>query len=155
MARSKRPSGVRVDCFLACDFAQVSGNKLNIIGGGWDRVMPPELPAEFDFYLALRATFSNNAITDTGDRVSLRLEMTDPDKQPIGAMPLTAEIELVRGNWNKVALNERGLAIPMRLTVVFMKPGIHAIELFLNEQPSARLQLDVQPTLPELTRSPE
>lgn len=66
--------GIRVECFMLCDYASVENGKLNILGGGWEELTPPRFPYEQRIGLAVRIVLPGKQILH---ELPIRIEAVD------------------------------------------------------------------------------
>lgn len=77
------PDEIIIPYMLLADSAEAIGGKLYVLGGGWDRIMIPNLPARSPkpFVVALGITVP---YTHTNRKFALALELLDADGAQIG-----------------------------------------------------------------------
>jgi hypothetical protein len=142
MPRSGRAAdGVRVECFMVCDFAQVANSKLNIIGGGWDRVSPTSFPFPYRYHLAVKLAVP---WAQAQRAIALRIEMSDEEDQPVGLPPMEAVVHMVP-TADAIAGQDLGIAVPFLIESTLDRPGFRRIVLFVEGEELARTGFLVVP----------
>jgi hypothetical protein len=132
---------IRVDCLLLADAAQEAGGKLYVLGGGWNRLRVPELPARSPaIALAIRVVVP---WPDTNQPIPLVVHLEDPDGQPVVAEPPRLDLRVGRPSGLEpgsdqvipVAINLAGF--PLRVA------GPHAVVASLDGEELARTTFEV------------
>jgi hypothetical protein len=86
------PRKPRTECFLLCDYARSENGKLYIVGGGWNDIVPQQLPFDFDAYLAMKLNVPLDLL-----REGVRIQIELLDRQgvvlgdPVSEVTLTPE----------------------------------------------------------------
>lgn len=125
---------LRAECFVLCDFVQVVAAKLNILGGGWDRLDPPRLPSPASFYLAIKVAVP----AARADRpLPVRIDLVDAAGERADPPPLDAQIELAPAP-DAMPGADVPLLIPMRLDLTLDVAGAYVFLLRVDEEPLAQ-----------------
>lgn len=146
--KRERRAQSHAECFLLCDFVQVAGGKLNILGGGWDRFDPTRLPWPHSFYLAIKLSVPPVL---AGKAISIRIDLTDPEGRHMEPAPLDARIALDPAP-DSAARKDMSLMIPMRVEITLESPGSYTFLLSVEDQVIA--QTGFQVTNPRLIVGP-
>lgn len=72
---------VWAECFLLCDYARAERGKLDILGGGWDEIVPSQLPLDYKAYLAIKLVVRWDLIES---RALVRIDLLDKDGNVLG-----------------------------------------------------------------------
>ncbi|MDP9355002.1 MAG: hypothetical protein M3R02_06905 [Chloroflexota bacterium] len=132
---------MRADCFLLADAVQESQGKLYILGGGWNTVVVPTLPAVHpSFAIAVRLLVPWN---DTNQPFKFEITIQDPDAEPLLEEPLSGELTVGRPPHLSAGSDQ---AIPLAVTVKDLKlpkPGTYACVLTVEGEVKFRTTFDV------------
>jgi hypothetical protein len=141
---------IRVDCFLVCDFAQVSGGKLNILGGGWDRLSVSTFPYSHRFHIAIKLSILQPMAKQ---ELPVRVVLTTPEDRPFGPGTLDAIVQADRAA-DALPGQHLGLIIPVLVEATFGQPGPHRIGLYVGEEQMAETMIYVAGPLAGPLESP-
>ena len=139
-----------VDWLILADAAQVTGNKLFILGGGWDRLIVNQLPV--NRHMAVAAAF-RVPWHETNQRHSFEIELQDEDGGKTAA--LTGQFEVGRPVGLPVGQSQRtqiALDLSARIgglgtyVVLARLNGIEKKRITFNviRDPAAQLQREVE-----------
>jgi hypothetical protein len=136
---------VEVEWLILADSAQVVGNKLYLLGGGWDIISPRK-----DFPFNQRcgiAVAINVAWTETNQKHNFEVEVISEDEnteEPRSVAKMGGQFEVGRPPGIPSGQNQRiQLAIDMGLKVE--KPGTKVVIARLNGEESKRISFTVLP----------
>jgi hypothetical protein len=152
MARTRQAKAVSEDrqawaeCFLLCDYARAENGKLYIVGGGWDEIVPHELPLKYKAYLGAKLVIRWDLLTPKG---KVRVELMDSDRQMLGDPVDETTIEgfpgeipnELTGFGHLYATLFMGTEVTMELT----QPGQFNLRLLVNELEVATTRFRVTP----------
>jgi hypothetical protein len=124
------PSGISTDFMILCDSAQVQGNKLYVLGGGWSQITVRQFPAQHGLTVAagilvpwmdtnVRHKFEIGVRTEDGDALA-KAQGEFEQGRPPGLLPGSAQRFMV--------------AVPLSIRVE--KPCEAVAELLLEGAPS-------------------
>ena len=132
---------IRVDCLLLADSAQEAGGKLYVLGGGWNRLRVPELPARAPaIALAIRVVVPWH---DTNQPIPLVVQLEDPDGQAILSEPPRLDLRVGRPSGLEPGSVQ---AIPVAISLAgfpLRVAGPHAFVARLEGEELARTSFDV------------
>lgn len=136
----------RAECFLLCDFARAENGKLYLIGGGWDHIVPKNLPMSYDVYLATKLVLPGVLLKDL---VQVRVDLLDSNEHVIGEPVLESAIESDSSSspdefgdtLHRFATLLMADAIRMDLT----QPGRYILRLLVNDEQIASTSFIVSP----------
>jgi hypothetical protein len=135
---AERDAPVRVECFMLCDFAREENEKLYIIGGGWDRLTPTELPTSAQFYLGIKFLADRR---NAPGPLTLRVEISDNRGRELGeAGILSFEIDD-----SEQPRDPHAVPIVLALNGYFeiQEAGTYSAYLVINDQRVAKTQFAV------------
>lgn len=84
------PRKPRAECFLLCDYARSENGKLYIVGGGWNDIVPQQLPLDFGAYLAAKL---NVPLDLLGEGASMRIDLLDRSGKVLGDPVFEVKLE--------------------------------------------------------------
>ncbi|MGH2558225.1 MAG: DUF6941 family protein [Thermomicrobiales bacterium] len=142
--RSRKPSPrpkLRAECFLLCDHARVQSGKIDILGGGWDRIQPASFPASHRFALAIKLgaptalaageiTLKIEFVSDRGDVLDFGFQDFHVRMSP-------------RQEWDLDVANEYSLPYAIATQVTFERAGTYTIRLIGNDETLAHVNFAV------------
>jgi len=143
----------RAECFILCDYARAENNKLYIVGGGWDQIVPLRLPLDYEAYLAIKLVLEWTLFTDPGSIV-VRAELLDTNDQVLGdpifevaleGRPVDVPEEM-QGQGRLMLALFMGQEAKMTLT----EPGLYALRLLVNDEAIATTDFRVAPPRSQL-----
>lgn len=113
---------ISVAWLILADHADVVGDKLNLLGGGWDRIVVQSEQGQYllSFAIAFRVPWS-----ETNSRHHAEIEIQDADAQPLGKVGVDFEVGRPAGipqgqsQLFQMAINH----LPMK----FEKSGVYTI----------------------------
>jgi len=157
MARKKQTTAriddrrARVECFLLCDYARVENNKLYIVGGGWDQIVPQTLPLIQPAFLAVKIVLPGVRAVAS---VKIRIDLLDREGTVLGEPPIEGSFQAV-----PVEAFEEGQEPPkapvllaVGINLQFGTPGEYRVRLLVDDEALAEADLTVAPPL--LTQPP-
>src|SRR5690606_38700267 len=118
-----------------CDYARSENGKLYIVGGGWDRIVPQQLPLDYEAYLAIKLTVPWQSLIDSP---AIRVELLDKNGQVLGDPVFAIAMQVNPEQVHQPAGPEDPSGI--EVTSVFLAT---AITLTLNERGRFILRLVV------------
>jgi hypothetical protein len=138
MARKKRaqppidPRKARAECFLLCDFARSENGKLDILGGGWDHIVPRQLPLDYDAYLAIKVQLPWAQIADAA---ILRVDLMDTDGQILGdpVVDATLRLDAIRAGKDEEPPYGATILMTTGVKMTLTKPGRYILQLIVND----------------------
>jgi hypothetical protein len=129
---------IRCDCFLLCDHARIENGKLYVLGGGWNRITPHELPLHYNFMIAIWISVRPDALSAP---FPLTLDFLTADGTSIDRTTLPdIRDEAPRGERGGAA-NSFGLALDVDLDLV--RAGRYVALLSTGEHELARSAFQV------------
>jgi len=137
---------VEVEWLILADSAQVVGNKLYLLGGGWD-IISPRKGFPFNQRCGI-AVAINVAWNETNQKHNFEIEVISEDEnteEPRSIAKMGGQFEVGRPPGIPSGQNQRiQLAIDMGLKVE--KPGTKVVIARLNGEESKRISFTVLPT---------
>lgn len=118
-------SPLRVECFLLCDHARVDNGKLYILGGGWDRIFPKELPTLFEFSIAIKIVVPADYPLD----INLTLHLLDESDQEASPLDIELRALLVSGPPPDLTPKDHPLFFPIAMGLELVRPGTFRVIL--------------------------
>jgi hypothetical protein len=130
---------MKIEWLILADSAQVHGNKLYLLGGGWDRLT---VQGKFPSYRSCSLALSFSVPwAETNQRHQFNVRFLDEDGNEIH-QSVNGRLETGRPPGLPAGSDQRvQLAIDFRLK--FEKPGGYVIEVTLNERETARTTFNV------------
>ncbi len=117
-----------VEWLILADSAEVLGNKLFLMGGGWDTLTPPSFPTVHNFAVAAAIRASWEEVEQGGKQdIELVVAPRGGARQTLitaGAL-LAATATMRRGEPQRAQF-------AVRISLSFDKPGVHDLILRLN-----------------------
>lgn len=129
---------------MLCRYAQEENESLHIIGGGWNRLRPRELPHREAFYLAIRLLVDKE---NAPPSFSLRIDMTDADGLPLGE-PTTSVFEAESQHTGERTVSmDSPINLAMHGVFEIQQAGVYTISLSANGLQAAKTEFVVdEPT---------
>jgi hypothetical protein len=137
-------SPLRAQILLA-DYAQESGGKLNVIGGGWTKLLQPNTPVPMGIAVKIRGPRSSDK------PINFVLQLVDRTGQPVSMTPAEGKSEPVRlegslsprsSTGDSTDEHDAALAINV---VMALAPGRFSWELLLDRELAAEWPFTVLP----------
>jgi hypothetical protein len=147
------PEPPHAECFLLCDFARAENQKLYIIGGGWDQILPRQLPVDYVAYLATKLIVPGDLLSGA---IDVRIELRDKDGELLGGPVYESTMESVPSPLpGQIESQSRLRLVVFMGTEVRMnlkQPGAYTLALVLNDRTVAETSFSVlfPPAVPEL-----
>lgn len=130
----------RVDCFLLADAAQVADGKLYILGGGWERLVVPQLPVTRQVELAVRVIVP---WTETNRPLHFEVQLESEDGELLLDPPGKPEITVGRPVHLREG-SEQAVPFVMKIGGVTLKQaGRYAFTLRYEGEELARTAFEV------------
>lgn len=134
--RSAGADGVRVECFLLCDYVRFENGKLDILGGGWDQIRPTVLPSPYLFNIALKLALPARY---AGRRFEMRFEIADDAGRVIEPEGSAIGVELeLRAEGAESVVDEIPFVFPLRMSLTVVSAGIYTLRLIFDGDSIAR-----------------
>ena len=134
-AQTKQEKSIWATCFLLCDYVQVAGGKLSILGGGWSQISPEILPTRHSFMIAVRLGMSletARAIKAGDQSFEFGTRVSYDDGRTIGEEISAGEI-----SWDlpeDPGATELTFTAPFAAELELTEPGRFKIELIVNDE---------------------
>lgn len=119
---------LHVECFVLCDYVQLAGGKLNIVGGGWDRITPVQLPMTYAFHLAIKLV-GPSIVAERP--VRLRLELAGGQGKTFD--PPIPEMVLRFGRADASSNGSVAVFVPVDVELTIVLPGTYTFRLYADE----------------------
>ena len=127
-----------VEWLILADAAQVTGDKLYLLGGGWDRlVVNRPLPANHQ--MAIAAAFSVDW-NETNQKHQFEIEFADADGSPIGKV--SGQFEVGRAPGITPGQNQRA-QVAVELALPIKEFGTYVVVARLNGEERGRYPFTV------------
>lgn len=137
---------MEVEWLILADSAQVVGNKLYLLGGGWD-VLSPRKGFPFNQRCGIAAAI-NVAWNETNQKHNFEIEVISEDEnteEPKSIAKMGGQFEVGRPPGIPVGQNQRmQLAIDLGLKIE--TPGTKVVIVRLDGEKSKRISFNVLPT---------
>lgn len=133
------------ECFLLCDYARAEHGKLYIVGGGWDEIVPHQLPLEYKAYLGIKLVIRWDLIVA---QALVRVELLDRDENLLGDPVLETRLE---GPPVEAPAELAGLTpfltlfMGSEVNMALAAPGTFSLKLSVNDMEVASLRFTVVP----------
>jgi hypothetical protein len=133
------------ECFLLCDYARAEHGKLYIVGGGWNEIVPHQLPLDYSAYLGIKLVMRWELFVA---RALVRIELLNQDGSLLGdpvsetrleRAPIEGPVELAE--FTPFATVLMGSEVNMTLAA----PGVFTLRLSVNELEVGSLRFRVAP----------
>lgn len=126
---------------LLCDYADEAGGKLYIMGGGWSRLLRPNIPTQMGLAIKIEVPWDQ---TNMPHKVSIRLLSEDGHVVSLNDQPVQVEANLEVGRPPGL---RRGTALDAPLAINFpgvaLAPGAYAWDLTIDDEPVTRASFSV------------
>jgi len=126
-----------VEWLILADAAQVVGNKLNLIGGGWDRLNISNFPANHAMGLAMSIQVPWH---QTNERHAFEIEITSEDGQSIQKAGGSFEVGRAPGT---VPGQDQRLQVAVGAIMQFAAPGTFVVIARIDEEEKKRVVFNV------------
>ena len=137
-----------IDFLTLADGAQVVGDKLYMLGGGWNLVKVPRFPAQHAMAIAVGISVD---WAETNLRHTFKIELRKEDRaQTLAAV--AGQFEAGRPAGIQAGTTQKVL-MAFSVSVLLENPGQFSVHLFLNDRDEKRQEFHVMPSGGELPPS--
>ena len=126
-----------IEWLILADAAQVVGNKLNLIGGGWDRLSVAEYPMPHAMGLAMSIQVPWN---QTNERHSFEIEITSEDAQSVAKAGGTFEVGRAAG---AAPGQDQRIQFAVNVIMQLAGPGTFVVLARLDDEEKKRVTFTV------------
>ncbi|MGH2535453.1 MAG: DUF6941 family protein [Thermomicrobiales bacterium] len=124
-----------------CDHARVQSGKIDILGGGWERIHPPAFPASHQFALAIKLSVPTKL---AADEIVLKIEFVSDRGALLDFGPQEFHLRLNEEELRELDVaNEYALPYAIATRVTFERAGTYMIRLIGNDEPLAHVTFAV------------
>lgn len=150
----------RAECFLLCDFARAENGKLDILGGGWDEIVPHHFPVSYHPYIAIKLVLPGKLALES---VAVRIDLLDEGGEAVGESILDGRLRAtpIRDLHLDASdvLPEAQAFMALATEMTLERPGRFSVRLLVDAQQVGTTRFSVAPAInaatePETVSSP-
>lgn len=133
---------INIEFLILADFAQVTGGKLSMMGGGWTRINVQTFPHVQSFSVA---TAISVPWAHTNEKHNIVITMVDEDGQQ-ESFKIEGEFEVGRAPGTKPGSSQRLMMAFTVNSLKFTEPKVYSIISFVDGQEMRHIEFSVVPT---------